>query len=93
MVNARYLVLNHHGTSIIETFFTEGVALILDFRCEPGHIFFPQNSPYKTQFQFLDSKNLIKSLRIFELQSLKTIITKIVLSIRNFIPNQAWERT
>ena len=44
MVNGRYLVLNRHGKSIIETFFTEAVALILDFRCVPGHIFFPQNT-------------------------------------------------
>ena len=40
MVNERYLVLNRHGTSIFETFFTEAVAWILDFRCVPGHIFF-----------------------------------------------------
>ena len=50
MVNERYLVLNRHGTFIIETFFTEAVTLILEFRCAPGHIFSPPNSPYKTQF-------------------------------------------
>ena len=39
MVNEMYLVLNRHRTSIIKTFFTEAVTLILDFRCVPGHIF------------------------------------------------------
>ena len=73
MVNERYMVLNRHEKSIIETFFTEAVALILDFRCVPGHIFSPQNT-----VRGLNSKNILKSLRIFELQSLKTIITKIV---------------
>ena len=77
MVNGRYLVLNRHGKSIIETFFTEAVALILDFRCVPGHIFFTKLTIQNT-VPVLNSKNLIKSLRIFELQSLKTIITKIV---------------
>ena len=47
MVNERYLVLNRHGKSIIETFFT-AVAQILDFRCLPGHIFYPQNSTQNT---------------------------------------------
>ena len=78
MVNERYLMLNRHRTAIMKTFFTEAVTLILDFCCVPGHIFSPLNSPYKTQFQVLDSKNLLKPLRIFELQSLKTTITKIV---------------
>ena len=44
MVNDRYLVLNRHGTSIIDTFFTEAVTLILEFRCGPGHIFSLQNT-------------------------------------------------
>ena len=34
MVNERYLVLNRHGTSIIETFFTEAVTLILELHKE-----------------------------------------------------------
>ena len=38
------MVLNRHGKSIIETFFTEAVTLILEFRCVPGHIFSPQNT-------------------------------------------------
>ena len=51
--------------------------LICDFRCVPGHIFYSPNSPHKTQFYVSDSKNL-ESLKVFELQSLKTIITKTV---------------
>ena len=34
------------------------------FRCVSGHIYSPQKSPYRTQFQVLDLKNLSKSLRI-----------------------------
>ena len=62
MVNGRYLVLNRHGKSIIETFFTEAVALILDFHCVPGHIFF---------FTKLTIQNTVPVLR---LESLKKFI-------------------
>ena len=59
MVNERYLVLNRHGTSIIETFFTEAVALILDFRCVPGHIFFFTKLTIQNTAPVLRLKNLI----------------------------------
>ena len=40
MVNERYLVLNRHGTSIMETGFTEAVALISRFSLRARtHIF------------------------------------------------------
>ena len=61
MVNGRYLVLNCHGKSIIETFFTEAVALILDFRCVPGHIFFT-----KLTIQNFSVLRLEKSYKIIE---------------------------
>ena len=62
MVNKRYLVLNRHGRSILETVFIEGVAWILDFRCVPGHIF-SQN--YTIQNIFL-SHRIEKSYKIIE---------------------------
>ena len=62
MVNERYLVLNRHGTSILETFFTGAVALILDFRCVPGHIFFSQNTVPVLRLE--KSYKIIENIRI-----------------------------
>ena len=67
MVNGRYLVLNRHGKSIIETFFTEAVALIRDFRCVPGHIFFTKLTIQNTVpvLRFLEkSYKIIENIRI-----------------------------
>ena len=62
MVNERYMVLNRHEKSIIETFFTKAVALILDFRCVPGHIFSPQNTVRGLRLE--KSFKVIENIRI-----------------------------
>ena len=71
-----YLELNRYITSIIKTFFTEAVGLDSRFSPRARTNFASQNSTYKTQFSVLDWKKRLKSLKICELQSLGTMITK-----------------
>ena len=60
-----------------EDTFTEAVTLILDFRLRARTHFPPKISPYKTQFQVLESKNL-KIIENIRITISKTRITKIV---------------